>query len=81
MKTIDTKIRTIWAKHASDKLSSHEIPEIRFFNREEDLSRIFEDLQNQMSVVLFVFGIICSVAVLLIFCIFYMIVTAKQKIL
>jgi len=37
------------------------------------------ELYKQMSVLLLIFGVICSVVILLIFCIFYMIVMTKQK--
>jgi len=37
------------------------------------------ELHKQMSVLLLIFGVICSVVILLIFCIFYMIVMTKQK--
>lgn len=39
----------------------------------------FAELHKQMSVLLLIFGVICSVVILLIFCIFYMIVMSKQK--
>ena len=39
----------------------------------------FVELRKQMAVLLLIFGVICSVAILLIFCIFYMIVMTKQK--
>ena len=39
----------------------------------------FVELRKQMAVLLLIFGVICSVAILLIFCIFYMIVITKQK--
>ena len=39
----------------------------------------FAELHMQMSVLLLIFGVICSVVILLIFCIFYMIVMTKQK--
>jgi ABC-type lipoprotein release transport system permease subunit len=37
------------------------------------------ELRKMMSLVMLIFSVICSVAVLLIFCIFYMIVTTKRK--
>jgi len=37
------------------------------------------ELRKQMSVLMLIFGIVCSAAVLLIFCIFYMIVTSKVR--
>ena len=47
---------------------------------ENDLSReYFAELHKQMAVLLLIFGVICSVVILLIFCIFYMIVMTKQK--
>jgi len=39
----------------------------------------FAELQKQLAILMLIFGIICSVVVLLIFCIFYMIVETKLK--
>ena len=50
--------------------------------RKEDYEGFYShlgELRKQMSLVMLIFSVICSVAVLLIFCIFYMIVTTKQK--
>ena len=64
---------------AASRRSRTETPPIDVWTTEEYYGSILDDMRNQMRVVLLVFGVICSVAVLLIFCIFYMIVTAKQK--
>ena len=45
----------------------------------EQNNLFYAELKKQMSVLMLIFGIICSVAILLIFCIFYMIVMTKQK--
>jgi len=61
------------------KLPAEEIPRLAVHMSQDWYADVFADLQNQLRVVLLIFAVICSVAVLLIFCIFYMIVTAKQK--
>lgn len=74
-------IKAQWKNFATEHLN---IPEesvpFLVIKLEQDLHRnIFEDLHNQFRVVMLMFGVICSVAVLLIFCIFYMIVTTRRK--
>jgi len=61
------------------ELRPEEVPRLAVHMSQDWYADVFEDLQNQRLIVLLIFGVICSVAVLLIFCIFYMIVTAKQK--
>ncbi|MBN1796682.1 MAG: ABC transporter permease [Sedimentisphaerales bacterium] len=74
-------IRAIWNDYATGQMGYEPgaVPALRIELRERMYRNIFEDLRNQLTVILLIFGVICSVAVLLIFCIFYMIVTAKQK--
>lgn len=74
-------IRAAWSKFAAEHigLNPQAVPNLTIRLRQELHRDIFEDLYNQLRVVLLVFGVICSVAVLLIFCIFYMIVTTRQK--
>jgi len=47
--------------------------------RDELNPRYFAELYKQMTVVMLIFGVICSVAILLVFCIFYMIVETKLR--
>lgn len=61
------------------KLLPEDVPHLAIHTSQDWYADVFEDLRNQLRVVLLIFGVICSVAVLLIFCIFYMIVTARQK--
>ncbi|MHC4212254.1 MAG: ABC transporter permease [Planctomycetota bacterium] len=61
---------------------AREVANAGVFTREENLEGFYShlgELRKQMSLVMLIFSVICSVAVLLIFCIFYMIVTTKQK--
>ena len=47
--------------------------------RDELNPRYFAELYKQMAVVMLIFGVICSVVILLVFCIFYMIVEIKLR--
>jgi lipoprotein-releasing system permease protein len=42
-------------------------------------SQYLYELKKQLGILLLIFGVICSVAILLVFCIFYMIVETKLK--
>jgi len=61
------------------KLAPEDVPRLAVHMSQEWYADVFEDLRNQKAIVLLIFAVICSVGVLLIFCIFYMIVTARQK--
>jgi lipoprotein-releasing system permease protein len=74
-------IEKMWNDFAIDylKLAPEDVPRLVVHMSQDWYTDVFEDLRNQKAIVLLIFGVICSVGVLLIFCIFYMIVTAKQK--
>jgi lipoprotein-releasing system permease protein len=74
-------IQTHWHGFAVEHMNyaPDVVPHLSIHMSEDWHRDVFEDLRNQLRVVLLIFGVICSVAVLLIFCIFYMIVTARQK--
>jgi ABC-type lipoprotein release transport system permease subunit len=75
----------VWERFASQQLGlapEDAAEQARIMTKEEYVDGIyanFAELREQMSVLLLMFGVICSVAVLLIFCIFYMVVTTKQR--
>lgn len=81
LQKMEEDIRSIWNDYAVNQmgLPAQAVPALHVELRQRMYKSIFEDLRNQLRIVLLIFGVICSVAVLLIFCIFYMIVTAKQK--
>jgi len=74
-------IRSVWEKFAAQLpgYSSEDIDSARIINVSAEGNLFFAELRKQMAVLMLIFGVICSVAILLIFCIFYMIVTTKQK--
>lgn len=74
-------IKNMWNDFATGylKLAPEEVPRLAVHMSQDWYADVFEDLRNQKAIVLLIFAVICSVGVLLIFCIFYMIVTAKQK--
>jgi ABC-type lipoprotein release transport system permease subunit len=75
----------VWERFASQQLGlgpDDAAEQASILTKEEYVDGIYAnlaELRKQMSVQLLIFGVICSVAVLLIFCIFYMVVTTKQK--
>ncbi len=73
-----------WQEHVAGVSGSgtREVENAGVRTRKESLEGFYShlgELRKQMSLVMLIFSVICSVAVLLIFCIFYMIVTTKQK--
>jgi ABC-type lipoprotein release transport system permease subunit len=76
-----TKIKDLWYQYSVEELKKEPktVSFLNFDTRDSLYQNIFDDLRNQLTVVTLMFGVICSVAVLLIFCIFYMIVTTRQK--
>lgn len=79
--SVKDAIWKVWERFASEELGRE--PEavsrawIWVSGRPDE--QFYTELRKQMAVLLLIFGVICSVTVLLIFCIFYMIVMTKQK--
>ncbi|MHC4394084.1 MAG: ABC transporter permease [Planctomycetota bacterium] len=76
------KIFDIFEKFAAQQLgwSDEVIARTQVMVVEQEIdTEYFTELHKQKGVLLLIFGVICSVAILLIFCIFYMIVMTKQK--
>jgi lipoprotein-releasing system permease protein len=74
-------IRNKWEQFAAEQLGWDEevIARMRMMTVRENFGEYLAELHKQMNVLLLIFGVICSVVVLLIFCIFYMIVETRQK--
>ncbi len=74
-------VRKKWEQFATEKLELDQdiIAQMRIVTVHELRGDFFAELHKQMQIVMLIFGVICSVAVLLIFCIFYMIVETKLK--
>ncbi len=72
-------ISSAWIKFATEELRWNEadISKMRYDTWTN--SRYINELKKQLGILLLIFGVICSVAVLLVFCIFYMIVETKLK--
>ena len=71
----------VWNRFAIEELGldSDTIARSGVQTQQENMGDFFDELGRQKSVLLLIFGVICSVAVLLVFCIFYMIVQMRQK--
>lgn len=74
-------IRKVWERFATEELgwAAEAIARMSIGTTQEEQSEYFAELHKQMAILLLIFGVVCSVVVLLIFCIFYMIVMTKQK--
>lgn len=74
-------VRRIWTDFASGRLNWPDfyIAETEIITSVAKQSQYTAELRKQMGVLLVIFGIISAGVVALVFCIFYMIVTSKQK--
>ncbi|MHC4623017.1 MAG: ABC transporter permease [Planctomycetota bacterium] len=73
-----------WRQFASEELGLDEnaVSSVEVMTRGESLDWLYAslaELRKQMGVLLLMFGVICSISVLLIFCIFYVIVQTRQR--
>lgn len=75
-------VRQKWSRFATEDLGwgSTLIARTRLITVADELGQdYFAELRKQMAVLMLIFGVICSIAVLLVFCIFYMIVETRLK--
>jgi lipoprotein-releasing system permease protein len=74
-------ISAAWDQFAKDvlKWSALDRSAVSIVTSQQMYADYFAELHKQMGVLILIFGVISSVGVLLIFCIFYMIVMAKRK--
>jgi lipoprotein-releasing system permease protein len=74
------RIWRLWQDYAREHAIAENIAAGGFITTSKRMQEYFiVELRKQMSVLMLIFGIVCSGAVLLIFCVFYMIVTAKVR--
>ncbi len=75
------EIRGVWKVFASDKLGweDYDIQATMIETSRQMQSRFVAEIRKQMGVLLLIFGVVSLSAVLLIFCIFYMIVDTRRK--
>ena len=76
-----TEIRGVWKIFASEKLGweDYQIESTITETSRQMQSRFVAEIRKQMGVLLLIFGVVSLSAVLLIFCIFYMIVETRRK--
>lgn len=74
-------VRKIWTEFASQQLEwpAYSIADTEIVTAIEKQAQYAAELRKQMGVLLLIFGIISAGVIILVFCIFYMIVKAKQK--
>ena len=79
--SIKPAIREQWEQFAAERLGldSEVIGRMHMMTAQENFGEYLAELHKQMQVLLLIFGVICSVVVLLVFCIFYMIVETRLK--
>ncbi len=75
------EIRGVWKVFASEKLGwdDYDIRATMIETSRQMQSRFVAEIRKQMGVLLLIFGVVSLSAVLLIFCIFYMIVETRRK--
>jgi len=74
-------ISGLWQQFAAEQFGPDTDVASKMLIRTEQENRHewYAELHKQMAVVMLIFGVICSVSVLLVFCIFYMIVETRLK--
>lgn len=83
--SVASAVWRVWEKFASEELGleGKAIAESgHVLTRKENLDSLYEfyaDLRRQMGILVLMFAVICSVAILLVFCILYVIVVSRQK--
>jgi ABC-type lipoprotein release transport system permease subunit len=71
-------VRTVWEDFAAEYLPGYSASNL-FLGTSKEVQELFvAELRKQVSILMLIFGVISSVGVLLIFCIFYMVVMTKQ---
>jgi len=78
-KTMQSAVFSVWEKFARENLGWADDDISRMHIDYEEEHSYFHELRKQMAILLLIFGVICSVVILLVFCIFYMIVETKLK--
>ena len=75
------EIRKVWERFANEESGwdTEAITNVYISAAQEERGEYFAELYKQKAILLLIFGVICSVVVVLIFCIFYMIVLTRQK--
>ncbi len=77
---VRSDIREIWFSYADEiGISTVDAYRIYIESRSERVAPLLMELEKQSGILMMIFGIISLIAILLIFCIFYMIVITKQK--
>jgi lipoprotein-releasing system permease protein len=74
-------VRGVWERFAREYLGWEDANALKVHigTEQENRGEWYAELEKQMAILLLIFGVICSVVVLLVFCIFYMIVETKRK--
>ncbi|MFH1370745.1 MAG: FtsX-like permease family protein [Planctomycetota bacterium] len=75
------QIRGVWGTFASQRLGwePYQIEQTRIETARQMQARYVAEIRKQMGVLLLIFGVVSLSAVLLVFCIFYMIVETRRK--
>jgi lipoprotein-releasing system permease protein len=72
-------VRRTWEDHAAASGLGEADAAKLFLSTSRRMQEYFiAELRKQMSILMLIFGVVCSAAVLLIFCVFYMIVTTRR---
>ncbi|MHC4387412.1 MAG: ABC transporter permease [Planctomycetota bacterium] len=71
-------VRTVWEDFAAEYLPNYSSSNLFLGTSKEVQEWFVAELRKQVAILMLIFGVISSVGVLLIFCIFYMVVMTKQ---
>jgi lipoprotein-releasing system permease protein len=72
-------VRKVWEGFAAEYLPKYSTSNLVLETSKEVQEWLVTELRKQVAILMLIFGVISSVGVLLIFCIFYMVVMTKQK--
>jgi lipoprotein-releasing system permease protein len=74
------QVRLAWEEHAADFGLDESAASSLFLSTSRRMQEYFiVELRKQMSILMLIFGIVCSAAVLLVFCVFYTIVATRRR--
>jgi ABC-type lipoprotein release transport system permease subunit len=78
---MEERVRVVWSDFAKEKLGwqKENIEYTSIQSTRHHREGGLEIIRKQMRILMLILGVICSVGVLLVFCIFYMIVVTRQK--
>jgi len=72
-------VRKVWEGFTAEYLPKYSASNLFLETSEQVQEQYVTEVRKQVAILMLIFGVVSSVGVLLIFCIFYMVVTTKQR--